>query len=709
MNLQTMLNNLDSMTKELVESKSVFTRAKLGETKYSESSMSDKWVQDTIKLYGGKDASKLEAAVKAEVKKREDHLDKAPFMTETMRKNVVENVMFDTVFKVDTSKELFDTVTAMKLFRQVRTQRRDFFPATNHFQEGKIISPEFIVVPTTLDSWKKYNNIDTAACTPDCVLIFNELFVEKIMQWFEYKGLQARPNDNKYISNGGSIPDYYEPLEFLILHEIMHFVNADHFYSKSLGLNPTISNWLGDFIINHNLVKAGYSQLPMGLFCDNINFDQQANYKKMYDMVKEEFDKLNPQQQKDLEDQMNDQMDDHEGNDDTPPNDGGEKGEPQDGKGEPQDGDGEEGEEGEEGKDGKPGKGKGKGKPSDKKSDEKGSGSGDGESSDEKSDEGEGSGDGDGADEGQESSAKGEKADALEKEMAKRDEAMKNSGDKMEDSNAKEAKAADKNKEGKSQVQATVSGGRTASSANGMAGTYQAVLAEPTYKWDTLLRRMLSDSSTQTDESYNKISGKSISRIVQAQSTGAGAVKPGEVTFDENRKKLVFIIDTSGSVISEVKKFYNEIENMVKKNTKNLAQHMIVIKFASSVHGCAVIDLKKMKWSAIAKDDVLKLKTLKSLNFTNPFKSMFERDESGGTNFTNELVQMITHLYAQNANIVIFSDSDISSDSKNIAEVKRVLKLDKTGKRVALIASDKTSFRDYINKFGDFKNITCLE
>ena len=101
----------------------------------------------------------------------------------------------------------------------------------------------------------------------------------------------------------------------------------------------------------------------MSLYNDMINMDRQKNWKEMYDLVKSEFDKLKPPEQKKIEDQLGKIQGGKHVPDDKPSEGGKPKeGKPGEGKGngEPKEGEG-------KGKGGKPGDKPGKGgKPGDK-------------------------------------------------------------------------------------------------------------------------------------------------------------------------------------------------------------------------------------------------------------------------------------------------------------------------------------------------------
>jgi hypothetical protein len=137
------------------------------------------------------------------------------------------------------------------------------------------------------------HHIDTAAATPSGDFYFNVKFMQKLMDFAFLK--KVKPKGMKYVCNGGKIPDEYCYIEFLIMHEYLHYMEEDFYYQHIIpGAKPTLINWVGDFRSNYLLVKSGYEQLPMGLFSDHINFDRQPTYSEMYKTVQDEFAKFPP-------------------------------------------------------------------------------------------------------------------------------------------------------------------------------------------------------------------------------------------------------------------------------------------------------------------------------------------------------------------------------------------------------------------------------
>lgn len=295
----------------------VSRKAALGTIQFSKSHIDDAHIQkilSTIAPAVGKTVDELKAQIDEKVQKFEGGVaQKAPLLYATIKDNIVESEVFhmleDANIKHDPAPK-FSIVTFNALVRYINAEHDQFFPMRN-FIDGKYLkNPKFVMVPTQEKGDEKFNSVSTAAATADGHFIFNTKFMQDLLTFAHLKGIV--PKGKKYVSNGGKIPDEYAYIEFLIMHEYMHFTYADFHYQKIIpDANPTIINWVGDFRSNYLMVKSGYEQLPMGLFNDHINYDRQKSYREMYDIVKAEFDKLNDQEKSDVSEALNGLGDDH--------------------------------------------------------------------------------------------------------------------------------------------------------------------------------------------------------------------------------------------------------------------------------------------------------------------------------------------------------------------------------------------------------------
>ena len=324
-------------------------RREFGEVKFSSTSLDDPHVKKIIDEIVSKHGIKREELIKGvedRIKEFDDIAKKSPILYDTIKKNIVEQEIFDLMekHKVADTAPRFDVKIFSKLLRFIKIEHDQFFPLRNFIDHKYLYNPVVVLVPSNKPEHKKFNDVDTAAATPTGEFIFCKPFMQKLIDYAHIKGVT--PKGKKYTGNGGEIPDEYAYIEFLIIHEFMHYTYADFHYQKKLNANPKIINWVGDFRTNYLLVKSGFEQLPIGLFSDHVNYDRQKSYKEMYDIVKAEFDKLNKDEQQKVENMMDGLGDDHnqgEPNDkessESGKNSQGSGGEPKDKKDDSSDGD----------------------------------------------------------------------------------------------------------------------------------------------------------------------------------------------------------------------------------------------------------------------------------------------------------------------------------------------------------------------------------
>ncbi len=329
---------------KIVDIKSVITealsnrRAEAGTVKFSESQLSDPHIQKAIQYISqktGRSTVDIANIVQGQVDKMAKTAALVPSLYQTMMKNAIESEVFNLLWRgiPDTSAKgeiarlfgkgtdrqevgsdpvdvKFSNRVFMQLVRYIKADHDDFFPLRGFVDRRVLMNEEWVVTPSSNPAHDAYNSIDTAAATPNGTFIFNQHFCQKLLDYASLKGIQG--SGNKYKSNGGPIPDQYAYIEFLILHELMHFSNDDFYYQHIIpNANPTIINWVGDFRSNYLLVKSGYAQLPMGLYNDAINYDRQSEYVQMYRIVEAEMKKLNKDEQNQVQQEMDNQTDDH--------------------------------------------------------------------------------------------------------------------------------------------------------------------------------------------------------------------------------------------------------------------------------------------------------------------------------------------------------------------------------------------------------------
>ena len=218
----------------------------------------------------------------------------SPLLFDTAAKSAVDSAAFNLVLHMP-NVETWDLKTFKELCNLIEWEHhRGLFPIKG--PTAKSLPRHFIkpvVVPTTSPELKKYNGIKTAAATEEGTFIFNKQFMQQLINWAHL--VKFKSDDPKYQSNGGPIPDSYAYIEFLIMHELMHYNYGDMTRFKKLRqFSHKIHNMASDFRINFMLTKSGYPQLPIGLFSDGINYDRQGTYEDMVQLVHDEMKKLPP-------------------------------------------------------------------------------------------------------------------------------------------------------------------------------------------------------------------------------------------------------------------------------------------------------------------------------------------------------------------------------------------------------------------------------
>lgn len=159
----------------------------------------------------------------------------------------------------------------------------------------------FTVVPNPgLYDPKKDQGADTrtACCNNKAFVFVNKKFAQQLVNYawlteYKPKGKGYRSTSpNSPTGFGGALPDDLCFLEFLLAHEVNHFAYGDHYYKHYYKkVDHDTLNRAADYRINYELVKNGYDQLPMGLFSNEINFNDMS-FDDMVDAVLDEKKKL---------------------------------------------------------------------------------------------------------------------------------------------------------------------------------------------------------------------------------------------------------------------------------------------------------------------------------------------------------------------------------------------------------------------------------
>jgi hypothetical protein len=287
-----------------------------GTIQFKSHTINDKHIQDTINIiakFHGIPASKIVKEIEDKVAKFKEIADKAPLLYGTIVKNTVESEVFQKFQEVKgidiKGAPKFDATIFWRLIRDIKVEHDQFLPLRSFTDPKRLYEPVILLLPDP--KRPDLNSIETAAASPKGEFYFDTEFMQDLMTFAHIKGVV--PKGKKYVSNGGDTPDEYCWVEFLIIHEFLHYTYSDFHYQNEIPkADPKIINWVGDFRSNYMLVKSGYEQLPIGLFNDDINYDRQTSYKQMYNLVAAEFSKLNKKQQQMVQEELDGMSDDHD-------------------------------------------------------------------------------------------------------------------------------------------------------------------------------------------------------------------------------------------------------------------------------------------------------------------------------------------------------------------------------------------------------------
>ena len=583
---------------------------------------------------------------------------------------------------IDDNDDLLDRDYFFDLTQYVLGENAQFFPLKNPF-ETRAVKPYFYIYPDHAPLMVRPGlresaaQCETAFCTTKAEMVFSRPFAESLALNALVTGV--KPKSKKYKSNGGGIPDHYCYLEFVIMHELLHYSAGDHFYTKQMVKKiqkdyPTIAhhahlilNYVGDYINNWQLVASGYEQLPIGLFSEELNYDKFDTYEEVIKAVADEMLKTaedNPNELQDLIDALTAQMDDHIEGDDGEPSQGGSGSEPS-----------EQGDAGEEGEEGGEEGGAGA------EGGEEGGEDGGGGPTDAKKAEG--------------GAAAQEAAEAIDKAMKENKEKVANRDDGNNDAKAALDARGKASAESLEQMH-----GKT-----GAGSSVEFKEVNTTINWKKLLKKMIPSGDGELEDTYSKMSRQATSSMVTAMQTGTGRVSPGEIMIDTDKRGLCFIIDNSGSVMDVVGQFNQEIIQLLKKN-KSALDNFYIIKF-SDMFELYKVDVRKFKARIIKNPKTFASKKPKpQFGPEIDAKGLFTVSDAAGTQYTPEMHKAVEFLHNQMINMIMFTDDDLVLDPYT-AKFYKLAKKRKNS--LAMFLTDARSHKNMTAKFGNYKWVTVIK
>lgn len=228
----------------------------------------------------------------------------SPLLRDVSSKNAAETVLWELVESrpEDVKRTEFKESTFIKFLKSVAVDA-GLIPIESNDPKHKdklVTRVNAILVPNKDPKYnEKYGHLTTAAVDSRGLFIFNRKFLQDLIYFADIINLVPRTSKPGskivYEAYGGEFPNGYAYIEFLILHELFHYIQGDvSRMIKEKEFSKDLHNWAQDFRINYELVKQGYTQLPMGLFSDGLNQDRFKNYRQLIEAVRDEYAKLPP-------------------------------------------------------------------------------------------------------------------------------------------------------------------------------------------------------------------------------------------------------------------------------------------------------------------------------------------------------------------------------------------------------------------------------
>ena len=637
-----------------------------GSIEWLKTSLSDPHIKEIIANVS-QETGVSEELIEAEMQVKMGSLNElhkhSPMLYETIASNLAEAIAFEYIAKaanrLDPNKRVkFDPQLFERLINTIRLEHPGMFPLKAPLEINVVEEPlPIYYVPSNDPKLKRYNSCTTAMVTSEGNFVFNKDFMQNLLDFAVIKGL--KPKGQKFKSNGGFYPDAYAYLEFLIMHEIYHYMEGDF---KTALRYPQFSrqiwNIATDLRSNYDLVKRGYTQLPIGYFSKHLNHDKQGSIYTIMKLVKDEMDKLPDHLKKFVEDHA---TDDHPGSEGKP--------------WVPQVGDIVEMPDGSKGvitaTDGK--------RSQVKKLEE----SGNAKLTEHKVGEIESYDNHDLIPWGAKLVPGKNKIDP-----DKVHEKTKKMLDKRSESSGHEDPKDPKDSKGagsSSDAPDAIKGGVALSSRED-----EIKSIKPKKTWKQILSTMITSAVENTISSWARPARSIISRIPAAKTTGSIAIKPSEKISEEEQLKICLVFDTSGSMYKEIPTVLSNAHKLLEQVGKS--DFPIGIMFFADSYSMYKINLAKNTYSPISNVADMSKTTQKNTTQKN-WKNLLTSASSGGTSFNGEIISDISSLCAKGYNIMIFTDSDIIY-GQNLESLQHLYNSYKN--QIYVCAKDKGQFESII-------------
>ena len=209
-----------------------------------------------------------------------------------------------------------------------------------------------------------------------------------------------------------------------------------------------------------------------------------------------------------------------------------------------------------------------------------------------------------------------------------------------------------------------------------------------TISWDKLLEKMIGGAAT-AEETYLKANKRAVTNTHQQAHGHAVPAKPGIVEQPGQLKKILFVIDCSGSMMGSMAKVYASIDKMLHANHGQMASSFVLIKFSDSYHIFLCEHQRgRGRYTEIA--SAAQLREAAGKLESGDVKKLFETTYGSTTNFSKALVTELEVFLKQGFNVLVLTDPDIGWQD-NAENIRYLFKRHK--KQVFIVTDTVDSFR----------------
>jgi hypothetical protein len=609
-----MSTKISSLTSVLLQEVSLDYRKK-DDFEFKKSVLNDPHIKKIIDLahtIGGKSIEFCKNHIINAINSKKAFEQYSPILYKTLSANAAEHAAFDLlehfVEKDEWKKQRvkFDIKDWKELVDLTQRQHPALYPLYSPGRFNYKRKMPWILMPSTDPRDAKYNDVKTACVTKDGDFVFYKPFLQKLMDFAVIEKPKIPATDTKYQSNGGPIPDAYFYVEWVLMHEILHYSHGDFDNAARLTqYDHKTHNIAADLRINHRLAVSNKGQIPFGYISELINGDTHPKYSELVKITDAELKKL-PQN---LRDQVN-TADEH-----TPGDQSGEQGQPEPSRG--------------------------------------------GESGQTDPTKGEKPGQADpttGEKPGQDDQSKGgasPNAPGNNPEKVDPDEIGERVKNKMQQGTTSPSSQSGQ-KDGKAANAVDQSGKMT----DMIDRAAEVKNLKPKINWNTILSKALKSPAYIKGLDYGSIDPRAVSYVNVAKDLGSMPITPASKKTEILNQKICLVLDTSASMMYRYPQVLAEAKTIAAKTKE---YNVCVCMFSDTV-GWFEVDVKNDRWWQLnSPNDFGK----KPVTVNKKWKTLLDKGSPGATIFSSQIAADLKKLCGEGFNVILFTDSDIVNSSVN--------------------------------------------